>query len=476
MKVLVFIEADLTVRHFVHSGVFADLAAKHDVTFVFPEPGYKRMGEVDVSRLDLRGAAYAHLTVHQGRQTLWKPLFQIDQLRWRPGEHWRSIRMLYRTNIGPKAAALYTVLSLPGVYPPVRAFLYRKLAERPYHDLQSLLDAYRPDVVIHPCVLEGVYINDLIEALPKRRIPFIAIMNSWDNPSTKRAMMGTPDWLLVWGDQTNKHAIEYAKMPPDRTVNFAAAQFDVFRRQPSISRDAFCRQHDIDPDTRILLYAGSSKDSDEFSHLRVIEEAIDAGRLSNVTVVYRPHPWGGGGKGGERLLDYPWRHVRIENGMRAYLESVAAGSKEKFLSDYRKTHDLLCVIDALVSPLSTIIVEGGDTRAAAEKGESASWITLGATSASRTACALISNRWRRARRKNSCRTTEKHTICFASSTPLCHRFRPSLSRARCTASRWPASCRRRKARRDTFSLPSRWSISRTCTACPSISSPMVARN
>ena len=31
-----------------------------------------------------------------------------------------------------------------------------------------------------------------------KKIPLIVIMNSWDNPSTKRAVIGKPDWLLVW--------------------------------------------------------------------------------------------------------------------------------------------------------------------------------------------------------------------------------------------------------------------------------------
>jgi len=348
----------VVTRHFVHSRVFADLIKKHDVTFVFPEPGYKRMGDVEVGQLDLCGADYTHLTVHQGRQRLWKPLFQIDQLRWRPGRQWKLVRWVYIDAIGPKAAALYRVASLPGVFALVRRFFERKLADRPYYDLDALLDQYQPDALIHPCVLEGVYINDLIEAASKRSIPFVTIMNSWDNPSTKRAMVGTPDWLLVWGEQTKRHAVEYVGMRPERAIKFGAAQFDLFRSRATISRTEFCGEHNIDPVLPVLLYAGSSKESDEFGHLRAIEDAIDAGRVPKMAVVYRPHPWGGGGMGGERLLDHPWRHVYVENSMRGYLEAVKAGHKGKTLPSYERTHDLLCSVDALVSPLSTIIVEG----------------------------------------------------------------------------------------------------------------------
>lgn len=356
MKVLIFIEHDVVIRHFVHSRVFAELIAKHSVTFVFPEPGYKRV-KLDVSTLDL-GAPYRHLTVHQARLVIWKRLFQVDLLRWRPGEQFAALATLHREMIGWKAAAFYTVLSLPGIYGLFRRRSFARIETIPNHDLDRLIAEEAPDLLIHPSVLEGVYINDLVSASKATGIPLAVIMNSWDNPCTKRAMVGTPDWLLVWGPQTRRHAIDFVGMAPDRTLTFGAAQFDVYSGPPRIGRDAFCDRHDIDSKARILLYAGSSKGTDEFAHLKAIEEAIEDGRLANTVIVYRPHPWGGGGKGGERILDHPWRHLRIETTMRAYLEGVRRGDTAMSFPDYRDTHDVLSSIDALVSPLSTIILEG----------------------------------------------------------------------------------------------------------------------
>jgi CDP-glycerol glycerophosphotransferase (TagB/SpsB family) len=45
--------------------------------------------------------------------------------------------------------------------------------------------------------------------------------------------------------------------------------------------------------------------------------------------------------------------------MRAYLEEIRAGKKRIYLADYADTHDVLSSVDALVSPLSTILLEGG---------------------------------------------------------------------------------------------------------------------
>lgn len=356
MKILVFIEHDIVIRHFVQSGVFAELIAKHDVTFVFPEPGYKRV-TMDVSTLEL-GAPYRHLTVHQQRLLIWKRLFQVDLLRWRRGPLFRALRILHREMMGPKAAAFYTFLGLPIIHALFRRRAFAKVAAIPNEDLERLIEEEAPDLLIHPSVLEGVYINDLVAVSKTADIPLTVIMNSWDNPCTKRAMVGAPDWLLVWGEQTKSHAIEFAKMAPERAVIFGAAQFDVYRHPPRVDRAEFCARHDIDPMDRILLYAGSSKGTDEFSHLMEIENAIERGAFGRLVVVYRPHPWGGGGKGGDRILDHPWRHVRIESTMRAYLEKVGRGDTSMSFPDYRDTHDVLSSIDFLVSPLSTIILEG----------------------------------------------------------------------------------------------------------------------
>ena len=357
MKILVFVEHDIIIRHFLHSCVFDELARRHEVAFVFPEKGYKRV-TIDTAALDLGGAPVRHLTVSVERLKIWQGLMLADNLRWRPGSHFAAMRIFHRYSAGLRAAMLFSVLGLPGIFQLFRAWSHHRLKARPYRDLDALLDRERPAVLIHPSVLAGVYINDLVVASRTRGMPLVVIMNSWDNPSTKRAMAGQPDWLLVWGPQTRVHAATYMEMPEERVICFGAAQFDVYRNPPRVDRREFCRRHDIDPAARILLYAGSSKGTDEFSHLCTLDDAIDQGKLGRAVVVYRPHPWGDGGKGGGRILDHRWRNVRMEQTMRGYLERVKKGILGITTPDYRDTHDVLSSVDALVSPLSTIIIEG----------------------------------------------------------------------------------------------------------------------
>jgi hypothetical protein len=343
-------------RHFLHSGSFSEIGSTHEMKFVFPEKNHRRVAEMDWEQLDLPGP-HEHLTILPERQITWKWLYLVDQLRWKPGAQTKALRRLHRCNAGWKAAILLTALGLPGIRKVFQWAARRKLRASPFDGLRELLDREQPDILIHPCVMEGVFLNDLIEESKRRNIPLVVIMNSWDNPSTKRAMIGNPDWLLVWGEQTHRHAVELAGMPPERTLKFGAAQFEVYREPPQMDRGEFCDLNDVDPALPLLVYAGSSKGTREIDHLRQLDAAVESGALPPVNILYRPHPWGNGGEGGVNILDEPWRHVAIEHSMREYLEQVRTGQTEICLADYRHTHEVLTHCDALISPLSTIILE-----------------------------------------------------------------------------------------------------------------------
>lgn len=356
LKILVFIESDVVVRHFIDAGAFGALMRTHDVTFVTPPSGHFRITRTaDQWGLD---APYKFVGRHDKRYWYWKTLFFSDQMRWRPGADWRYLRGFVMRSIGSvKARLLYRFLGMPIIHDVFRWFVRRRLAALPYPEMEDLIIRERPDLLVHPTVLDGFYINDLVVYSEAHGVPLVAIMNSWDNPSTKRAVMGKPDWLLVWGEQTEDHAVKFMNMPAQRVIRFGAAQFEVYRRPPRLSREEFCARNDIDPARRILLYAGSSKGADEYEDLCKLDAASSDGRLANTAIVYRPHPWGRGGKNGTRILDREWKNVSIESTMRFYLKQIRRGGDPRSFPDYRDTNDLLANIDAVVSPLSTIILE-----------------------------------------------------------------------------------------------------------------------
>jgi len=356
MKALVFIDHNIICRHFVMSGALAPLTRAAETLFVFPADGGKRVS-LDPATLPL-GAPWLRLPVDFVRQQIWRWVLYADQLKLRPGAHEAALRRFRWRAVGWKAATLLTLAGLPGIEPFFLRWIRGKLAARPNVALAELLDRERPDVVIHPSVLEGLFINDIVDECRQRGIPSVVVMNSWDNPSTKRAVVGQPDWLLVWGPQTRDHAMRFVGMRPERAVAFGAAQFDVFREPPRFDRAELCARYGFDPTHPLLLFAGANTQTDEFATMQALDAAIESGALPRFSVIYRPHPWGGAGASGERFLGHEFRHVRIDLTMRELLERVARGEKAAItLPDYQDAHDLLAGVDVVVSPLSTIVVE-----------------------------------------------------------------------------------------------------------------------
>jgi hypothetical protein len=225
--------------------------------------------------------------------------------------------------------------------------------------LRELLAHERPDIVIHPSVLSGFFINELTQICPALAIPLVLLMNSWDNPSTKSMNTGMPDRLVVWGPQTRDHAIEYMKMPPDRVLEFGAAQFDVYR-QPIRESEAELRQmFQVPADRPVFLYAGVSKSVNETAHLVALDEAIAAGRIPPSHIIYRPHPWRGQLVEGEKsFFDVPFGHVTMDPSMAEFYRRIVIEPQRMFeLADYRVTARLLRLVCGVISPLSTMLLE-----------------------------------------------------------------------------------------------------------------------
>lgn len=357
MRVAVFLDHDIICRNFVVSGGFAELAARHEVTYVFPDDAQRRV-TIDPDTLPL-GGDYTFLKTDPQRQQTWRWLLFADQLRFRKGSHEAAVRRLRRRTLGWKASVLLTLAGFPVLSTLFEKFAYARLAARPNVAMTGFLRNGKFDVVVHPSVLEGVFINDLVAACRETGIPLAVAMNSWDNPSTKRAVVGKPDRILVWGPQTREHTVRFVGMRPENVTCFGAPQFDVFRNPLKYDRDAFRARLGVDPGKFLFLLAGANTQTDEAATLETIDRAIEAGRLGDAVVVYRPHPWGGGGKGGARLADLRrrLRNVVFDPTMLGYIEAVASGEAGISLPDSRESHELLSHVDAVVSPMSTMLLE-----------------------------------------------------------------------------------------------------------------------
>lgn len=357
-KVLVFLDFDMLVRHFVLAGVFRELEKNWQVKYVFLADATSPKTPLTIDPSLLRLSDWTWFEVPRRRMGSWDKLYCVTALRNQRGTRnyvWRKESM---TSVRGRARVLwYELLSLPVMFQLFRRGFLGRMGV--YDPLDAFISKEAPDLVIHPSILAGYFINELLEICPRRGIPLAVLMNSWDNPSTKAMNTGLPDRLVVWGPQTRRHAIEYMRMPPERVLQFGAAQFDVYR-DPVTETEAELRTFFRVPEAApIILYAGVSKSVDETAHLRTLDAAIANGEIPPCHILYRPHPWRGGLVAGEtNFFDVRWQHVSMDPTMEAYYRRTAVKAEHGFdMADYRVTAKLLRLVAGVISPLSTMLLE-----------------------------------------------------------------------------------------------------------------------
>lgn len=358
MKILVFIDLDITIRHFIKTGAFSELEKRHDLVYIFnkDKTSEKKGVHTDPVTLGLRNIQFT--TVPRSRTGAWFPLYMATVLRQQRGLPNYKARKADATRQSSRGFIFKSLLrGIPGIYQLYRHRVISRLGIDP--SVEALIHSERPDLIVHPSTLNGYYINELMQASQKFGIPFILLMNSWDNPSAKAVCTGLPDKLIVWGEQSRQHAMAYMRMPCDRIEVFGAAQFQVYRNPPPYSRDELCRFFGVPKDKKIILYAGAGSGRHETEYLKTLDSAVQNGTLADCHILYRPHPWRGGlGEGEEDFFARSWSSVSMDPHMEEYYKSEVANPTGRVcMIDYSVSNMLLTLADAVISPLSTMLVE-----------------------------------------------------------------------------------------------------------------------
>ena len=116
--------------------------------------------------------------------------------------------------MGKRNVLIMQFLALPGIYQVFRQLF--KVFMGKSDELQKLILRIKPDIIIHPTLLTGWFINDIVPIAREQNIPTIFCMNSWDNPSSKAICTEHPDKLVVWGEQSKNESIRYLGIPSDK--------------------------------------------------------------------------------------------------------------------------------------------------------------------------------------------------------------------------------------------------------------------
>ncbi len=352
-KIAIFIDHDIMIRHFVLNRVLAPLEREHEVVYIFPE-NHKRvksnLGNLPIPR-------YRTLAVSNDRVILYRRLYHsavLKRMRRTPDK--RSAFQFWKDSLGRRDFFKAWLFSWPVTFPLRRRQLLARIGRN--LPLEQLLTEEKPSLLLHPTVLEGLFVSDLLRWGQAHGTPTIFLMNSWDNPATKAMMVGSPDRLVVWGEHSKHLAITRLGIPAEKIICLGGAQFDVYQRPPKEDCASFRGRLGIGPEEKVLLYAGSSKGLNEARHLEILDQAVTEGRMPTCRILYRPHPWRQYPSEEKDFFKVHFKNVLMDPHMGECYRQGRSGERMYVeLADYEDTHVVLNAVDAVISPLSTMLLE-----------------------------------------------------------------------------------------------------------------------
>src|SRR5262245_18143918 len=159
--------------------------------------------------------------------------------------------------------------------------------------IDAFLEVHRPDVIaLTPLIEPGAPQAEYVRSARALRIPTALCVASWDNLTNKGLIHGPVDLITVWNAMMKEEAITHHGVPEEKIVVTGAQPFDHwFGWQPSVGREAFCRQVGLPPDRPYILYVCSSRfiAPEEVPFVRSwLQHLRQSGVCAGVLI--RPHP------------------------------------------------------------------------------------------------------------------------------------------------------------------------------------------
>lgn len=355
LNIAIFIDRDVTIRHFLDSKVFTDIKKNNNVKLIFPPIGDKRISNHEDP--EKFGYDYEFIKIPERRTQLWKWIFYIKILTYRRGADWKEIRKVFSLCNGKKMSIFFRISSLPIIRYFVINLIKFIINKYKIENLYSFFNDFKPHIIIHPSIFQGVYINELSLLSKEFDVPYILLMNSWDNPCLKNTSIYEPSIVGVWGEQTKFHAHKYMGLPQNKIKILGAAQFQCFNDEYIKTREMILKDYQFPSDTILILYAGSSQGNDEFRHLLYLQE-ICKELDKNIRIIYRAHPWLSDSETSRKILNLNSNIIKLDPLMVPLMKKILVETATSFFAtDYKYTHDLLGAADIVISPLSTILIE-----------------------------------------------------------------------------------------------------------------------
>ena len=233
-----------------------------------------------------------------------------------------------------------------------------KALERYFHgvlgdskEIEEVLVREKPDVVLAPSTTDVPAHYYLIKACRKLKVPIVLLVDGWDNISSKTVFPVQPDYIGVWGKQSEDQAVSIHDYPRDRIFRIGTPRFDPYFKEAD-------RPKELPFKERYALFTGCNLPFDEISTLKYLDWWIEENKIRDFKILYRPHPWMQKRQSFNVFIDY--KHIVLDPQMREYywLNQFKPETKSYLFPALEYYPGLLKNCEFMISSLTTMIMEG----------------------------------------------------------------------------------------------------------------------
>lgn len=241
------------------------------------------------------------------------------------------------------------------VFPLLGPQLHRSLT--PNAELANFVDQGGFDLIVFPSSAHEPTGSDLIRLGEERKVPTLALIDNWDNLSSKTVLWQKPTHLAVWGKQTKQQAISIHGCEPDFVHVLGTPRFDVYL-QP---RKSSTKKSGLNLPDRYLLFVGSAMPFDEIAALHALETTLENHKVdpASMRIVYRPHPWQQKRRIRQVFREEDFTYTILDPQLQGNTGdgSSSLANNSAFQPDLDYYPQLFSSADVVVGPLTTMLFE-----------------------------------------------------------------------------------------------------------------------
>lgn len=247
------------------------------------------------------------------------------------------------------------LMSLPGL-----SALFRLLFDqcvRPNADVEKIIAATRPDLIIIPTNAYEPLLNDVHRLRRKHGYRTFLLVDNWDNLSSKTVFAHPVDYIGVWGQQSVDQSISIHGIAPSAIFKLGTPRFDGYER---LIREMAAGKPQPSPvPFEYVLFTGCSIAFDETTALEHLDRACarwNEQTGEQLKIIYRHHPWRLTRKQEVPFDPRNFKHVVPDQQLRNYKRKKRE-ARSVVQPDLNYYPPLLANARFVVGPLTTMLLE-----------------------------------------------------------------------------------------------------------------------